>query len=493
MSKVHGLVLLTSLVGAASLGVVACSDDGNLGGTSGGQSSGQTSSGTSGQTSGGTSGTSGGTSGTSGGPLVTEELTGDITASKTLTADKKYLLKGLVQVKPGATLTIAKGTTIMGDNASKAILLVQAGAKIIAEGTADEPIVFTSQANEGSRKPGDWGGLVILGNAPVNQPGGKGSVEGILKTVGAGTEYGGTNADDNSGVLKYVRVEYAGIILSQDNEVNGITFAGVGRGTVVDYVQVRQSLDDCFEWFGGTVNAKHLVCQGNQDDGFDMDNGFQGKLQFIVLQQDPVHVGEDNGFEIDNDANGSANQPLTAPTIYNASLFGKNADVDNLQYGMLIRRNARGSYNNILVNGFDASLDIRDVSTATGVTAPAVGEPALTIRSTHFANAKGPAVVDNISFLETGAAAPDKDNDGAFDEIQWFKIAGNKNAWNDPGISAGFNRTAPVFGPGVSLTANATTPPADGFFDAAATYIGAFKDATDNWATTGKWVVWSDK
>lgn len=492
MSKVHGLVLLTSLLGAASLGVVACSDDGNLGGTSG-QSSGNTTSGGTSGTSGGTSGTSGGTSGTSGGPVTVEEIQGAVAASRTLTADKKYLLKGLVQVKAGATLTIAKGTTIMGDNATKAILMIEPGAKIMAEGTADEPIVFTSQANEGSRKPGDWGGLVILGNAPVNQPGGKGSVEGILKTVGTGTEYGGSNPDDNSGVLKYVRIEYAGVILSPDNEVNGITFAGVGRGTTVDFVQVRQALDDCFEWFGGTVNAKHLVCQGNQDDGFDMDNGFQGKLQFLVLQQDPVHVGEDNGFEVDNDATGSANQPLTAPTVYNASLFGKNADVDNMQYGMLIRKNARGSYNNILVSGFDASLDVRDAATAAGITAPGAGEPALTIKSTYFWNAKGVGVVDNISFLETGGAAPDKDNDGAFDEIQWFKVAGNKNGWSDPGVSAGFNRTAPVFGPAASLTNNAATPPGDGFFDATATYIGAFKDANDKWATTGKWVVWSDK
>ncbi|MBS2013193.1 MAG: T9SS C-terminal target domain-containing protein [Deltaproteobacteria bacterium] len=488
MSKVHGLVLLTSLIGAASLGVVACSDDGNLGGTSGSSSSSSSSSGASSGTSGGTSGTSGGTSGTSGGPAVTEELSGNITASRTLTANKKYLLKGLVQVKTGATLTIEKGTIVMGDNASKAILLIEPGAKIIAEGTADEPIVFTSQANEGSKRAGDWGGLVLLGNAPVNQPGGKGSVEGILKTVGAGTEYGGTNPDDNSGVLKYVRVEYAGIILSQDNEVNGITFAGVGRGTTVDYVQVRQALDDCFEFFGGTVNAKHLICQANQDDGFDMDNGYQGKLQFLVLQQDPTHVGEDNGFEVDNDATGSANVPFTSPTIFNASLFGKDKDVDNLQYGMLIRRNARGSYNNILVSGFDASLDVRDAATAAAATA---GD--LSIKSTFYWNAKGPGVVDNISFLETGATAPDKDNDGTFDEIQWFKVAGSKNSWSDPGVSAAFNQTAPVFGPAASLAANATTPPADGFFDASATYIGAFKDANDKWATTGKWAVWSNK
>jgi len=234
-------------------------------------------------------------------------------------------------VKPGAVLTIEKGTKIMGDSASKAILLVEAGAKIVAEGTADEPIVFTSQAAEGVRRAGDWGGLVLLGKAPVNYPGGKGNIEGILKTV-SGTEFGGTDADDNSGVLKYVRVEYAGVVLSPDNEVNGITFGGVGRGTTVEYVQVRHALDDCFEFFGGTVNAKHLVCQYNQDDGFDFDNGFSGKLQFLVLQQDPNHPGEDNGFESDNDAQGSANAPLTNPTVFNATICAKNADPEGAQF-----------------------------------------------------------------------------------------------------------------------------------------------------------------
>ncbi|HRH00478.1 MAG TPA: hypothetical protein PLR99_29740, partial [Polyangiaceae bacterium] len=185
------------------------------------------------------------------GPKALEVLKGEIKTPMSLTATKDYLLQGLVVVKSGTTLTIEKGTTLKGDAQSKAILLVEAGAKLMAEGTEDEPIVFTSQAAPQDRRAGDWGGLVILGNAPVNMPGGKGNVEGILTTV-QGTQFGGADPEDSSGVLRYIRVEYAGVVLAQDNEVNGVTFAGVGRGTKVDHIQVRQALDDCFEFFGGT-------------------------------------------------------------------------------------------------------------------------------------------------------------------------------------------------------------------------------------------------
>lgn len=421
-------------------------------------------------------------------PKAVETLKGEITAARTLTAQKDYLLQGLVVVKAGTTLTIEKGTTIKGEAQSKAILLVEAGAKIVAEGTADEPIVFTSQAAASDRRPGDWGGVVILGNAPVNVPGGKGNVEGILKTV-SGTQYGGTDPEDSSGTIRYVRIEYAGVILAQDNEVNGITFGGVGRGTKVDHVQVRQSLDDCFEFFGGTVDAKYLACQGNEDDGFDWDNGYSGRLQFLVLQQAPGHVGEDNGFEGDNDAQGSGNTPLSNPTIYNASLFGKNVDADNVQYGLLLRKNTRATLKNLLVSGFEASIDVRDTSTRDGAT-----QGGLTLTNSLFWNTKNAGVLDNLAYPETGDTAPNKDNDGAFDEIAWLKTPASKNAWNvDPGTDGAFDQAKPVFGPRSSVVDNAAVPPGDGFFDTKAAYVGAFKDAQDDWATRGGWAVWSAK
>jgi hypothetical protein len=489
MTNVKGLVFLTAMLGVtATLGVVACSDDGNLGGGGGGGNG----------TSGG-SGTSGGNGTSSGEPTTppdptktycstSEVLEGAIASSCSLDTSKNWLLKGLVTVKAGATLTIDKGTTIRGDSQSKAILLVEPGAKIMAEGTADQPIVFTSQAAEGQRRPGDWGGVVILGNAPVNFPGGKGNIEGILKTA-TGTSYGGSDPTESSGVIKYVRIEYAGVLLSQDNEVNGLTFAGVGSGTVVDYVQVRMALDDCFEFFGGTVNAKHLVCQRNQDDGFDFDNGYSGKLQFLVLQQDPAHVGEDNGIESDNDAQGSANLPLTNPQVYNVTLCGKNADVDNAQFGMLIRKNSRGTFQNFVVTGFESNLDIRD-ATGAALLAPVAGEPQLDIRSTLFFGAKGAGVVEDVAYAETGEAAPNKNNDNGVDEVAWVKDGRKNLVMTDPGVNC-FDPGAPVFGPATSLTTEAAAVPNDGFFDATATYLGAFKDVNDTWATSGKWVVWS--
>lgn len=489
--RTHGLVFLGAIVGMTTLGIVACSDDGTLGGAP--PPSG-TSSGTSGNGTSGGNDTDGGSS--SGDPATRpqETIEGEISASRTLTADKSYLLKGLVSVKPGATLTIEKGVVIKGDNASKAILLIEAGAKIDAVGTADEPIVFTSQAAEGQKAPGDWGGLIILGKAPINVKDANGnpvqqSIEGILAAgVGTNSKYGGDDPNDNSGRLQYVRIEYSGVVIGDNNEVNGVTFGGVGSGTVVDHIQVRQTLDDCFEFFGGTVNAKYLACQHNEDDGFDFDLGYTGKLQFLVLQQDPSHEGDDNGFESDNDDKGSGNLPLTAPTVYNATLCGKDKSVAKEQYGFLLRKNTRGTYRNVVVSGFQAALDIRD-----GI--GAAGE--LSIASSVFFNSKGAGsyvVTDHIAFVEQGntAGQPDRDDDSSLDEVAWFK-GQTGNAWTDPGIPGCFNASAPGFGPTTSLTEGAATPPNDGFFDASATYKGAFKDANDKWATTGKWAVWADK
>jgi hypothetical protein len=489
--KFVGRSLLGSLVCVSTLAAVACSDDGTLGGAPSGDAKPNSPSG-----SGAPSGSS------SSGTLAEEVVEGNITESRTLTSDKIWLLKGLVSVKAGATLTIQKGTTVKGDNASKAILLIEPGAKILAEGTADEPIVFTSQAKEGEKKPGQWGGIMLLGKAPVNLRDAQGnpilgSVEGILKTGNAGTSYGGTNEDDDSGVLRYVRVEYSGTVIATDNEVNGITFAGVGRGTKVDHVQVRQTLDDCFEFFGGTVDAKYLVCQHNEDDGFDFDLGYRGRLQFLVLQQDPTHEGDDNGFESDNDDKATTNGPLTSPTVYNATLCGKNVSVGGQQYGLLLRRNTRGTYRNLVVTGFQAALDIRDNIGATGELSIA---NSLVWGSTGAASF---AVTNHVSFVEDKTSVPAGQDEKVFkgrpdwsddslDEASWFTANGT-NRVADPGIAGCFNANAPVFGPSTSLTMQAATPPNDGFFDASATYMGAFKDASDAWATTGKWAVWSDK
>jgi len=411
--------------------------------------------------------------------------TRNLTTNRTLTKDKTWIIKGTAFVPSGVTLTIEKGTTIQGENSSKGVLVIQPGAKIIAEGTADEPIVFTSQLPEGQRKAGDWGGLILLGKAPINVAGGSSQVEGIS----TGGTYGGSDPGDSSGTLRYVRIEYSGIELSPNNEVNGVTFGGVGTGTTIDHIQVRHTKDDCFEFFGGTVRAKYLACQYNQDDGLDWDNGWTGSVQYFVLQQDPNVADDANGFEADNDAQGSAAEPPSNPKIYNVTLCGQNRDAAKQQYGMLLRRNTRGQIYNTVVLGFEAGVDIRDKATA------ANWGKGLTIQSSIFFGSTGAGLTNAIAYPETGATAPDKDNDKQDDgtllvEHELLLNAEYKNSDQNPNIAGCFDAANPVFGPATSLTERAAEPPGDGFFDTSAKYIGAFKDANDTWATTGKWAVW---
>jgi hypothetical protein len=290
------------------------------------------------------------------------ELTGNITANITLTANKKYLLKGNVFVLSGAEVTIEPGTIIFGDKLTKGSLIIERGAKIHAVGTVDKPIVFTSSAPKTFRNYGDWGGVIILGNASNNQSENQ-NIEGV--TAGTNGQYGGTNDDDSSGELKYVRIEFGGIALSTDNEINGLTFGSVGRGTAVDFVQVSYSGDDSFEWFGGTVNATHLVAYRGWDDDFDTDFGYRGHVQYAVAFRDPniADKSGSNGFESDNDGSGSAKTPKTSPLFSNVTWFGphtystlssgalnKSAVSANFQNGALLRRNTDIQiYNSVFV------------------------------------------------------------------------------------------------------------------------------------------------
>src|SRR4028119_503940 len=176
----------------------------------------------------------------------------DITTNTTWTNNNIYLLNGIVYVNSGVTLTIEPGTIIKGSFANQGALVIRQGGRINAAGTPTQPIVFTSEKPAGMRQPGDWGGLIICGNAPTNRTGNP-TIEG-----GTQATYGGTNPADNSGVLQYVRIEYPGIPFLPGNEINGLTLGGVGSGTTIDHIQVTASGDDSFEWFGGTVNAKYL-------------------------------------------------------------------------------------------------------------------------------------------------------------------------------------------------------------------------------------------
>lgn len=297
-------------------------------------------------------------------PTTITTVSADITTNTTWSGVVKLMNK--VYVKNNATLTIAPGTIIRGDKLTQGTLIITRGAKILADGTAANPIVFTSNEAVGARNEGDWGGLVLLGLAKNNQPGGVANIEGIVPTTDS--QYGGNFDNDNSGILRYVRVEFAGIALEPNKEINGITFGSVGNLTTVDYVQVTLSGDDSFEWFGGTVNCKHLIAYRGLDDDFDCDFGFRGKVQFALSIRDKDLYdapGDSNAFECDNDAAGSTAQPKTRPIFSNVTLVGAKGNGttalptgEKFEKAFRLRRNSAVSVLNSLVTGWEKGLSI---------------------------------------------------------------------------------------------------------------------------------------
>lgn len=248
-------------------------------------------------------------------------ITGNITTTTTLTSDKEWTLKGYVYVKDGATLIIQPGTVIKSDIAEKGALCIERGAKILAEGTAQKPIVFTSGKVAGERSPGDWGGIVILGKAKTNR-----SSEPIIEG-GIGRPYGGNDDGDNSGILKYVRIEYAGIAALPNSEINALTLGAVGSGTTIENVQTVYANDDAFEFFGGTVSPKNLYAFATADDDFDFDFGYTGTVSNSISKRDPQFVDNGdagNGVECDNDGVGSLAIPFTHPKLIGLVLIGPN-------------------------------------------------------------------------------------------------------------------------------------------------------------------------
>ena len=267
-------------------------------------------------------------------------LSGSIATNRTLTPDTNYVLRGFVYVNSGATLTVNAGTRIVGDTtALGSALFVLRGARIVANGTAAAPVVFTSQRSAGNRSPGDWGGLVIVGNARANRVGNvivEGSNGSVVGADPAGIVYtGGTVDNDNSGTLRYVRVEFAGYATLADAELNSFTFAAVGSGTTVEYVQALAGLDDHFEWFGGTVNGRYLVSYESGDDHFDGSEGYRGLNQFLIGLQSTYLTpragagavsADPQGFEVDG-CNGGG---CVAPSGANAQSAGRDEGLWNM-------------------------------------------------------------------------------------------------------------------------------------------------------------------
>ena len=314
-------------------------------------------------------------------PASTMDVATNITSDTHWTSCNTYLLKGQIYVKNNATLTIDPGVVIKGDaTAVGAGLFVTKGAKLIAEGTAIKPIIFTSSNVAGSSSKGDWGGVILLGKASYNINNGLNNIEGIAAS--ADTEYGGgTTPDDNdnSGSMKYVRIEFGGYIYAANQEINGLTFGAVGRGTTIDNVQVSLANDDSFEWFGGTVNCSHLLAFRGLDDDFDTDNGFSGKVQFCLGVRDPSisdnpTISTSNGFESDNNATSSSVAPYTECVFSNVTIVGPhfrqtlpNAGTLATGFGRAaqLRRNSKQKIFNTIFMDYNNGLHIDGVTTET--------------------------------------------------------------------------------------------------------------------------------
>lgn len=275
-------------------------------------------------------------------------LEGDLTSDIVLTAGNTYYLRGGVHVKEGNTLIIQKGVTVKSDPAepTPAYLLIEPGAKISAIGTADDPIVFTSGKSD--PKVQDWGGIIVCGKAVLNVAGGS-----AVSEMG-GIPYGGTNDQDNSGVIQYVRVEYTGQKASNDKEHNGFTFEGVGNGTTVDHIAVYRGADDGIEFFGGTVNVKYAFVYGAQDDNFDWTYGWRGKGQHWVAVQ--TSEAADRGIEADNNGDNQVAFPYSDPLISNVTLIG--AKINNETRAIKLREGTKARIYNVVISGFDKGVEV---------------------------------------------------------------------------------------------------------------------------------------
>lgn len=293
-----------------------------------------------------------------------EAVNTTISVNTTWTANKRYILNGFIGVADGVTLTIEPGTVIYGGD-SRATLFIRRGARIIADGTNRRPIIFTSPLRVGNRAQRDWGSLVILGKAPINESAGEGGLEGLPSTPEF--RFGGTNASDSSGILRYVRLEFGGFEIEANQEINGLTMGGVGAGTVIDHVEVLHNKDDGFEFFGGTVNAKHLLAIAIADDPIDWDLGYRGNLQFIAAIKRAINDENDGnaGIEGDNHPQNFGLTPLTSPMLYNMTAFGSNRETPALtNYGTTLRRGTAGRiHNSIILGARRAPVTIRDDAT----------------------------------------------------------------------------------------------------------------------------------
>ncbi len=411
------------------------------------------------------------------------EVTSDVTGDVTWSSDNAYFINNrAVFVQNGATLTIQPGTLVLGTGQNSA-LVVARGGKIIARGTKARPIVMTSTNPVGQRTRGDWGGLILNGRAPINTNEQEG--EG-----GTGL-FGGDDPTDSSGELRYVRVEFAGIEFSPDNELNGIAFQGTGSGTLVDYVQVTMNKDDSIEFFGGTTNLKHGIVTRNGDDSLDWVLGWQGKVQFYCAQQSGDDA--DQGIEADNLSNSNDLTPISNPTIYNATFIGDpstNPDLSESDIGVLLREGTAGFLRNLIVMGFkESAVDVDDIATVNRI-----NSGTLTFKnSMFFQNCTQPGngigcvgganPADQFS-SELDTVINNKEDLAPFTTKAWITGEPTNRYTMDPKLRDPYSLFPPDFRPELNSPALdlrfVAIPPDDGFFDTDVTYIGCVSP-TDDW------------
>jgi hypothetical protein len=410
-----------------------------------------------------------------------------ITTNLTLTADKQWVLQGGVFVgddQKETVLTIEPGTTIFGDTAELSFLTIRRGSRIEAVGTKDKPIVFTSGNTKGSRKRGDWGGIIINGRASINscdpatRPAGGCEAEG----EGSTGKYGGNMDDDSSGTLKYVRVEFAGKQITSKNELNGLALQGVGSKTTLEYIQVHMGADDAIEFFGGTANFKYVLATGSSDDNLDWTDGWRGKGQFLVVQQ----YGDegDNGIEADSNAENNTWTPRSAPVLSNITLIGSNTTFSDL--GMLLREGTAATIANAIVTNWEeACVSIHNDETYKNAWDAAGNKLSgqLTLKNSIIHCTKP------VSECKTDGTTPTCKTTPPFTVQAFVETLNTGNKLVDPKLTAATNEEAPNFVPAAGSPAlSGAKVPSDPFFTQVS-FIGGVDPANDwtkGWTTTDK-------
>jgi len=421
-------------------------------------------------------------------------LQGRIGADTVLKKQNTYILKGLVYMVNNATMTIEPGTVIKGSYSGTdvAALIITRGAKLQANGLPTDPIVFTSA----SPKPqsGDWGGIVICGKAPVNTSFNGAAntlqVEGGVDNANGDGLAGGTDAADNSGTLRFVRIEYGGYAYQPDKEINSLTMACVGNGTTIENVQVSYAKDDAYEWFGGSVNCKYLIAYKTLDDDFDTDNGFSGKIQFGLIIRDSLlaDISRSEAFESDNNSGGTTATPKTSAIFSNITAIGPRATLTNVgnslfRGGTHIRRNTAISIFNSIIMGWPVGVEL-DGTTGSSV-ALNVEDSSLRLRNitlagntlnTKFAGAAGVTITNDAAFA-TWFTSPFYNNDLLVNTADAKLIQPFNYASPDPTPFGGSNGNAKI------LTGGGFTDPkfnGDTYFDKTITFRGGIAPAGPN-------------